>query len=146
MKKSRLLTYIILCAFGLFSCSDEIGHKISGQWQLKTIEENGVVSQVDTVFYSFQRACIFAFTVVLPNDENNANISYGYMETPSSDDEIFIAMDTTRRDDGSLKNIVWNFKALSGWSEYYNRFKVESYTGKKLILSSEGKIYSFKKH
>ena len=37
----------------LVSCN-KVEHKLEGKWQLKTVEANGVVQTVDTVWYNFQ--------------------------------------------------------------------------------------------
>ena len=37
----------------LVSCI-KVEHKLEGKWQLKTVEANGVVQTVDTVWYNFQ--------------------------------------------------------------------------------------------
>ncbi len=142
MKKGLFLV-LLLCFIGVYSCSDDIGHQINGQWQLKTVDENGVSTKVDTIFYSFQRGSIFSFTTLV--NENEAWISYGYVNV-LSDNQLLISMDTTKNADGNYQIITHNFKELSGWNNLYNTFMVESIDGKNMVLSSEGKIYSFKKH
>jgi hypothetical protein len=143
MTKKTITTLLAIFMFGIFSCSDDIDHKINGQWQLKTIDENGVISQVDTVFYSFQRGMIFSFTTLVNPD--STSISYGYISFPA-ENELLISLDTTRNEDGYLYNVVGDFKELSGWDNLYNLFTIESIDNKNMVLSSDGKIYSFKKH
>lgn len=138
----KIITALLTCIIGICSCSDDIDKKVNGQWQLKTIDENGIVSPVDTVFYSFQKGTVFSLSCLV--NENTAVFSYGYVRFPS-ENELFISMDTTRNEDGHFINTVGNFKELSGWDTLYNSFIIESIDSKNMVLSSEGKVYSFKK-
>jgi hypothetical protein len=61
--KKGLIYFFFLAISGFYSCSDNIENRIEGQWQLKTIEENGVISQVDTVFYCFMGGRVFSYTL-----------------------------------------------------------------------------------
>ncbi len=141
MKKILFSVFIFLF---FLSCSDEPEHRISGQWQLKEITENGLTSKVDTLFYSFQRGVIFAFTALINPD--STSISYGYLDFPS-EREMVISMDTTKDTSGSYYlNMPGDFKRLSGWDDYTQQFRIEKIDHKKLILSSASKIYYFNKY
>ena len=135
-----------MCVLGICSCSNDVGHQMNGQWLLKTINENGTISQVDTVFYSFQRGSIFSFTTFLPEtNQEETTVSYGYVTLPS-EKEMFIAMDTSRYSPNYFKNISPYFLQLSGWDNYYQLFRIEFINNDNMILSIKGKIYTFKKH
>lgn len=134
--KKALLYLCLLLPLLLLSCERYKTYELDGLWQLKTVEDaGGNMTLVDTIFYGIQRECIFSF-IVLEN-ENQANVFYGYTDR-LSDKELHISMDE--------KSIMWwDFPALSGWNSTDNLFKIEKITGKNMVLSSEGKIYSFKK-
>jgi len=129
------------------SCSDEPEHRASGQWRLKTMEKNGIVSTVDTVFFSFQRARVFAFTVL--KTEHEAQLSYGYMEVPS-ENQFKLSLDTSKHEDGYYKNLTDSaYLRLYGWTlenDFQQVFTVEKITGKELVLSANSVTYSFKKY
>lgn len=130
-----------------FSCSDEPEHRASGQWQLKTMEKNGIVSKVDTAFFSFQRASVFAFTVL--KNEHEIQLSYGYMEVPA-ENQFKLSLDTAKNEDGYYKNMTdTTYLRLYGWTledNFQQVFTVEKITGKELVLSGNGITYSFNKY
>ncbi len=136
----------LICIIIGFSCSDDIDRQVNGQWQLKTIDENGIISSVDTIYFSFQRGVIFSFTHLRNPDE--ATISYGYVDYPS-DHEIKISMDTTRNEPGGYFTIITKEDLYPfGWNEsngFQQIFNVESIDEKNMVLSQEQVIYSFRK-
>ena len=143
MKKNILLLGFYVIFF--LSCSDEISTQINGQWQLKTIEEEGVISPVDTVFYAFQRGAIFSFTILNPNSNIESFVSYGYVTFPA-EDKMTISMDTSWNENGYFWNIHSEFLKHSGWSGYDMMFNVKEINNKWLVIESENKTYTLKKH
>jgi len=142
----KLITlFLSTCILFLCSCSDDIDSKINGQWQLKTVEENGVVEAVDTVFYSFQKGYVFAFTILSHNNTEKAEISMGYLDFPS-DKEVTITMDTSTDENGYFRNIQGDFLEVAGWDDYIQTFNVDRINGKNMILSRGQKTYTFKKY
>ena len=137
--------FFTLCIVGLYSCSDDVDSKVNGQWQLRSIDDNGVVTSVDTVFYSFQRGSLFSYTLLSHSDTDNASVSYGYVNFPS-ENEMVIAMDVTENEYGDHKNIIKDFLLLADWEDYTKTFAVISIDSKKMVLSSGQKTYSFKKY
>ena len=136
--KKGLFSFLILIAL-LPACSDETKHRVSGQWQLKTINNQGVVSQVDTVFFSFQRGAVFALTVL--EDAEKASVSYGYLEAPS-DEYLKVSLDAMRLSRRHAEAWGWNES-----NQYEQIFMVEKLTGKELILSTDnGRVFHFNKH
>ena len=137
--KKGLFSLLILLIVLLPACSDEAKHRVSGQWQLKTIDNQGMVSQVDTVFFSFQRGAVFALTVLV--DAENTIISYGYLEAPS-DEYLKVSLDAT-----NLHRIHANAWGWNESNQYEQIFTVEKLTGKELILSTDdGRVFHFNKH
>jgi hypothetical protein len=125
--------FYFLC-FWFVACSDDIESRIEGQWQLKTMEENGVVSQVDTVFYSFMRGRVFSYTLLTNPDETL--VYYGYVDN-LSEEKIPINIDNAYIDD---------LMKISDWQRKQRTFDVLHVNDKNLTLSADNKIYSFKRH
>ena len=143
MKKAGL--FLLLLVF-LVACSDEAKHRISGQWQLKTINRDGIVSQVDTVFYSFHLGTVFSVTLLQSPDI--AMISYGYMEMLSEQD-MMLSMDTTRADEGYFICFAPEIVESFGWdvsNRYQQVYSIERIDGNELVLSNNGVVYSFNKY
>jgi hypothetical protein len=130
----RFLFYLSCCL--PFACSDDIGSRIEGQWQLKTIEEDGIVSPVDTIFYSFMAGRVFSCTLLRNPDE--AGYWYGYIDA-LSDRQIQLSLD-------------WNgYYAATGKVEseggsQQRVFDILHLNGNYLTLFSDSITYSFKKH
>ena len=142
----KLIYIVAIFALHFLSCSDEIDSQINGFWQLKTIENNGVVNHVDTVFYGFQRGATFSISVLLPDNSLVESIySYGYVSFPS-ENKMKISMDTARYEDGSFKVIRGDFLKYSEWGDYYITFDVKQLDNKHLIVSKDEKIFSFSRH
>ena len=133
MKKIFL---ILICFLGLYACSDDVEDQMDGFWQLKTIEKDGEISQVDTVFYGFQRKALFSYTITSPTDPNETILSYGYIQYPT-ENEILITMDP--------RSVFYDFSTLTGWESTEEKFTIESVNSKNLILKNGNKTYFFKR-
>ena len=134
--KKRILFCLAIMLSGIHACSDDIEFPIDGMWQLKAIEENGITTPVDTVFYSFMKGTVFSYTILKTPDV--ANVFYGYIDA-LSEKEILIKVDDKyffERD----------FIENSDWEEQQQIFGIESINSRKLILSYGEKTYSFNKH
>lgn len=140
----KLILFLFICIFSFFSCSDEIDSKINGFWQLKTIEENGVINNVDTVFYGFQRGAVFSYTLLLPGPIESI-MSYGYVSFPS-ENEMAISLDTSRHESGYFINISGDFLNYSGWDDYHMTFDVKQIDNKYLVIAKGDKTFSFRRH
>ena len=139
---------LIFPIFILFvaACSDDIDSKINGMWQLKTVEENGTISNVDTVFFGIQGGAVFSFTLLMPNDPLIESIqSYGYASFPS-ENEMMISMDTSKFENGYFINISGDFLKYSGWDKYCMTFDVKQIDSKYLVISERNRTYSFNRH
>jgi hypothetical protein len=139
MKKQPIYFFLLLI-FVLYACSNEIDSRINGQWQLNTIEENGVTSRVDTVFYCFQEGALFVYTVLIPKAYKEYFYYCGYANYPS-ENTVEISMP---EDDGGP--IDFQFITKSNWEERQKTFTVETIDSKRMVLSEGGKRYSFRKH
>jgi len=136
-------TLIFLLIAFFYSCSDDTSHQLNGQWQLKTIEyPDGNTSRVDTIYYSFQKQTVFAFTHLI--NPEAASLSYGYLDFPS-DSEVCISMDTQKDNEGNFINIINDFLEISGWNDYSQTFNIQKVNGSNLVLIHNDTIYSFKR-
>jgi hypothetical protein len=133
--KKELIYSLFFIMLGVYACSDGIEGRIEGQWQLKTVEENGTVAQVDTVFYSFMKGRVFSFILLTSPDESS--ICYGYIDG-LSDRQIQINIDS---------NDTTQIKDISGdWNRPNRTFDIRHVSDRYLTLFSDYKTYSFKKH
>lgn len=120
----------------LIACGDSLEHHLEGKWQLKTVEQNGKIEIVDTVWYNFQNS-LFEYQVYVPAIDSVRNM-YGY-KTLADDQHLELEL-------VSYFIAIKDFLPLTDWSSPKRTFQIEKSTGSRLILSSEGKTYTFKKY
>ena len=137
MRKHKLCQALALCGglLSLIACGDSLERHLEGKWQLKTVEQNGQVETVDTVWYNFQNS-LFEYQVYVPAIDSVRNM-YGY-KTLADDRHLELEL-------VSHFITIKDFLPLTDWSSYKRTFQIEESTGSRLILSSEGKTYTFKK-
>ena len=138
MRKHKLCQALALCGglLSLIACGDSLERHLEGKWQLKTVEQNGQVETVDTVWYNFQNS-LFEYQVYVPAIDSVRNM-YGY-KTLADDRHLELEL-------VSHFITIKDFLPLTDWSSYKRTFQIEESTGSCLILSSEGKTYTFKKY
>lgn len=133
---------IVSVLFILASCQkDNVNSKIQGKWQLKTVEQAGVVNQVDTVWYNFQSASLFMYQLYYAEKDTFIHW-YGYRVQPE-EYKINLELELVSPYNPNLK--VEEFLPYTDWEESMRNFTVEKVNSKNLILNSDNKIYSFKK-
>lgn len=120
----------------LIACGDSLEHHLEGKWQLKTVEQNGKIEIVDTVWYNFQNS-LFEYQVYVPAIDSVRNM-YGY-KTLADDQHLELEL-------VSYFITIKDFLPLTDWSSPKRTFQIEKSTGSRLILSNEGKTYTFKKY
>ena len=154
----KVLLYSMLSFLLLTSCESFKSYRLDGMWQLKTIEyEDGKIEPIDSVFYGFQRECVFSYIEV---PRRSFSPFYGYIIEISKDDKkIHIEMDKrwsnnyndwkNNEPDKVLDyvNDFIYFLSFSGWSSANITFEIKKYDKSHLILSDpgNGKIFTFKK-
>ena len=152
----KILLYSMLSVLLLVSCENFKNYRLDGMWQLKTIEqEDGSINYVDTVFYSFQRECVFSYISV---PRHAFNPFYGYIIDMPSDNKIHIQMDkrrandynTWKDDENKVLDYIYDFRyflSFSDWSSADIVFDIKQYDKSKLVLydSVSGKIFTLKK-
>ena len=129
---------IALCGglLSLIACGDSLERQLEGKWQLKTVEQNGQIETVDTVWYNFQNS-LFEYQVYVPTIDSVRNM-YGY-KTLVDDQHLELEL-------VSYFITIKDFLPLTDWSSPKRTFQIEESSGSRLTLSSEGKTYTFKKH
>lgn len=134
----KLKRMIALCGglLSLIACGDSLERQLEGKWQLKTVEQNGQIETVDTVWYNFQNS-LFEYQVYVPAIDSVRNM-YGY-KTLVDDQHLELEL-------VSYFITIKDFLPLTDWSSSKRTFQIEESTGSRLTLSSEGKTYTFKKY
>ncbi|MDR2146452.1 MAG: lipocalin-like domain-containing protein [Tannerella sp.] len=124
----KFLIYIALILLTL-SCTDIGNSPLKGKWQLKTIEKEGITTNVDTVWYNFQSESIFSIQIYNPRADSYYVI-YGFREEIDQTLSIEIHYDITL--------------GYIDWTDRFRDFTIEKCTGKELILrGEEGNRYDF---
>jgi hypothetical protein len=133
------LALLVSCGYPVDFYKD---YKFDGMWQLKTVQDvDGNLSNVDTIYYSFQREVLFALTV-LANPKQVEYPFYGYVEI-LSDNKMRLTADNKNDNDYRMKL----FLEYSGWSSLSVDFDVIKYNKSDLVLfdGANGKTYTLKK-
>ncbi|MDR2231489.1 MAG: lipocalin-like domain-containing protein [Tannerella sp.] len=130
---------LILLTFSLFltGCEKEISDRLQGKWQLKTVEEAGQTTPVDTVWYNFQSEALFMYQIYHPSVDT-FSWTYGFRSQP---DDRVIQIELT---DWTMKKE--DFLPFTDWKETARTFTIDKITGKNLILTGDGKTYLFDKY
>ena len=138
MRKYKLFQTLILCGclLHIVACGDSLERHLEGKWQLKTVEQNGHIETVDTVWYNFQTS-LFEYQVYVPAIDSFRNM-YGYKTIA---DEQHLELELV-----SYFITIKDFLPLTDWSTPKRTFQIEESTGSRLTLSSEGKTYKFEKY
>ena len=136
MRKHKRMTALCGGLLSLIACGDSLERQLEGKWQLKTVEQNGQIETVDTVWYNFQNS-LFEYQVYVPAIDSVRNM-YGY-KTLVDDQHLELEL-------VSYFITIKDFLPITDWSAPKRTFQIEESTGSRLTLSSEGKTYIFKKY
>lgn len=119
----------------LVSCN-KVEHKLEGKWQLKTVEANGVVQTVDTVWYNFQTS-LFEYQLYDPaKDVYRTNFGYKTLEGDTKLDLELVNYGGTPLE---------QFMRYTDWTSPKQTFTIEQSSVTNLVMSCEGRTYTFKK-
>lgn len=120
----------------LTSCEPDRGDKLDGKWLLKkTVQADGTVHAVDTVWYNFQNT-LFMYQLYEPATDKYRYI-YGF-KTWESKDRISLQLNP---DPVSVES----FLPYTDWDSKTRSFTIEKQSGGELVLRSEDQIYHFRK-
>ena len=136
MRKHKWIIALFGGLLSLIACGDSLERQLEGKWQLKTVEQNGQIETVDTVWYNFQNS-LFEYQVYVPTIDSVRNM-YGY-KTLIDDQHLELEL-------VSYFITIKDFLPITDWSAPKRTFQIEESTGSRLTLSSEGKTYIFKKY
>ena len=136
MRKHKRMIALCGSLLSLIACGDSLERQLEGKWQLKTVEQNGQIETVDTVWYNFQNS-LFEYQVYVPAIDSVRNM-YGY-KTLVDDQHLELEL-------VSYFITIKDFLPITDWSAPKRTFQIEESTGSRLTLSSEGKTYIFKKY
>jgi hypothetical protein len=122
----------------LTSCLDPDLPNVNGMWQLKTIQEkDDTVWMVDTIYYSFQRQALFAYTILNSDtaQTNPTDIIYGFVDFPGKE-ELHIQID---------KKYTNNQIAIDRllWKDIHTTYTILKLNSKEMILGQDEKKYNF---
>ncbi|MDR3269419.1 MAG: lipocalin-like domain-containing protein [Tannerella sp.] len=126
---------IVICVlWTLTGCRKEISEQLQGKWQLKTVEQSGRVTNVDTVWYNFQSESLFMYQVYRAESDVFIH-QYGYK---TESDANTIRLELT-----SYPRPVDDFLSVTDWEERAHTFTVEKINAQQLILRRDDKTYCF---
>jgi len=131
----KVFACFTVCMFLFFAgCEKEVSDQLKGKWQLKTIEESGHRISVDTVWYNFQSESLFMYQIYHPAVDTFSWL-YGYKTHPESHVIHLQFFNWT--------TLIKDFLPLTDWKEAERTFTVNQINRKQLILTSDGKTYTF---
>lgn len=123
--------FLSICLAVLTACSKDMADRLDGRWQMRQTEAGGNVRKADTVFYNFQTS-LFQYQIY-DSRTNTYPGGYGFK--------------TMKGDNGLLLQLEANddFLKQTDWTSNERVFTIEKLTGKELILTGEGKRYTFRR-
>lgn len=122
----------------LISCQDNsVNGKLLGKWQLKTVEQSGDITRVDTVWYNFQTESLFMYQIYWA-DKDTFMHWYGFKVQP---EEYIMNLELANNPEIPTSE----FLPYTDWETDKRTFIIENISGKHLKLRSDEKIYSFTK-
>jgi hypothetical protein len=131
MNSRWIAGFLSICLTGLTACSKDTDDKLDGKWQMQQIEANGNVQKVDTIFYNFQTS-LFQYQIY--DARNNTYPKRNGFKTVQGDNELLLELETSN-----------DFLKQTDWTSKNRVFTIEKVTGKELILTGDGKRYTFRK-
>lgn len=126
---------IVISLLLLAACSNDVYDKLEGKWQIQQVEENGIVQNIDTIYYNFQTS-LFMLQIYDPARDYFRH-SYGF-NTKEGDNKLLLELT-------SNPGPVSDFLKYTDWTSPQRMFTIEKVDHSKLILESEGKRYTFRK-
>ena len=128
-------TLIALCVILFASCSKGTESKLFGKWQLQKVETSGDVQNVDTVYFNFEHS-LFMYQVYVAKT-NSFRHQYGY-NALEGEKTLLLELEN---DSGPVSK----FLPYTDWNSAKQTYTIDKLNTKQLILSCEGKTYTFRK-
>ncbi|MDR3252641.1 MAG: lipocalin-like domain-containing protein [Tannerella sp.] len=137
----RWISGLFFAFVALASCGDRMPSQLEGKWQLKTVERNGAVETVDTVWYNFQSQSIFGIQIYNPQKDTYL-LLYGFKS--QTDKQLSIEMLNMAHTDLYDWPVDWANVKPESPNGPQRSFTIVNLSAKRLLLSSEeGYNYSF---
>ena len=132
MIKNILITF---CVILFASCSKDTESKLFGKWQLQKVEINGDVQNVDTIYFIFEHS-LFMYQVYVAKIDSFRH-QYGY-NTLEGEKTLLLELENNPRP-------ISKFLPYTDWNSSRRIYTIDKLESKQLILSHEGKTYTFRK-
>lgn len=131
----RVITVFWVLLFSLPSCDDHIENGIEGRWQLQEVKSvEGVVTKVDTVFYSFKKDVFEYLKLTTPTSSFQC---FGLYEYNGNILKITVDADSFESEECN---------SCFDWETYQRTFTITQQTPSRLVLYLEGEEYIFRKY
>ncbi len=131
----RLLLILSVFFFTFLSCDDYIEKGMEGRWQLLEIKsEDGVVSKVDTVYYSFKKGVFEYLILTTPTQSFHC---FGLYEKDGDLLKIIIDEDSFEPKEN---------QSYFDWDSPERIYTVKRHTSSELVLDLGGEEYSLRKY
>ena len=129
MKRSCIFFILLLL---MIACENVTFSPLVGKWQLKTVEKNGKMESVDTVWYNFQSKSIFSIQIYAPLQDRFRE----YVGLRTQEEKVM----SIKLNDIAVIN-------YSDWNSENRSFTIVNMDRRRLLLKSEeGYLYSFNKY
>ena len=135
MRKFKHFIPLFFFLLSLMGCTKDIEHKLEGKWQLNEVVRNGAVSQVDTVWYSFQNT-LFELRVYNPARDSAWYMS-GYRT--QEEDKLHLELVIGNTD-------LYDFLPRTDWLGRKRSFIIEDLKSGKLTLRDGVVLYRLKRY
>ena len=122
---------IAFCVILFVSCSKDTESKLFGKWQLQKVEASGDVQNVDTVYFNFEHS-LFMYQVYVTEIDQ-----YGY-NTLEGEKTLLLELENN-------PGPISKFLPYTDWNSSKQTYTIDKLESKQLILSREGKTYTFRK-
>ena len=119
---------IAFCVILFVSCSKDTESKLFGKWQLQKVEASGNVQNVDTVYFMYQ---------VYVTEIDSFRHQYGY-NTLEGEKTLLLELENN-------PGPISKFLPYTDWDSSKQTYTIDKLESKQLILSREGKTYTFRK-
>ena len=124
---------VLLVSLFLLASCDKPERQLEGKWLLKEVEENGVVTPVDTVWYNFQTS-LFQYQIY-DRASDTYQVCYGYKVM---NDEHSLDLELTFDYEAVQEFLLW-----TDWEGAKRHFIIESISHRELRLLDGERRYCF---
>ena len=135
MRKINHFIPLFFTLLSLIGCSKDIDHRLEGKWQLNEVVRDGAVSQIDTVWYSFQNT-LFELRVYNPARDSAWYMS-GYRNQEENNLQLELVTGNTD---------LYDFLPRTDWTGRKRSFIIENLDNGKLTLRDGEILYRLKRY